>query len=107
MGGQPLKDGGRSLLSRNALWDGDQGRGRGNGKLGVGSGNVTPDDAVSSFEGGWLGTGLANGDDGSGCLLTEDVGELGGVTAFAEIDVNEVDSAGFDPAECFPRAGSG
>ncbi len=75
------------------------------GQLGVGSGDVTPDNAVSGFEGRGRGAWLAESDDGSGCLLTENVGEFGGVTAFAEIDVDEVDSAGFDADEGLAWAG--
>src|SRR5579871_1661770 len=99
MGSQALKDGGSGLLRGDALWDGNEGSGGGHGQLGVGAGDVAPDDAVSYFEGGGYWASFAERDDGSGCLLTEDVGEFGRVTAFAEIDVDEVDSAGFDTDE--------
>ncbi len=105
MGGHALKYGGSGLLCSDGFGDGDEGRGGSHCQLGIGSGDVTPDNAVSGFERRGREAWLAESDDGSGCLLTENVGEFGGVTAFTEIDIDEIDSAGFDADKSLAWAG--
>jgi hypothetical protein len=56
---------------------------------------------IARLEGGDV---WGDGDDGAGGFLAECVGELGGVTAFAEVGVDEVDAGGFDADEGFAGA---
>ena len=48
---------------------------------------------------------ISNGYNGSCGLLTEGVGQPGGVSALAEVDVDEVDAGGFEANESFVGAG--
>ena len=76
--------------------------GWGDGELRVGSGDETPGYAVAWFDGGDVG---GDSDDDAGGFLAEGVGEFGGVAAFAEVGVDEVDAGGFDADEGFAGAG--
>ena len=82
--------------------DGDEAVGGGDGELGVGAGDDAPGDAIAGLEGGDVGS---DGDDDACGLLAEGVGEFGGVAAFAEVGVDEVDAGGFDADEGFAGAG--
>ena len=104
MGGHALKESGRGLLGGDPVGDGDEAVGGGDGKLRVGSGDGAPGDAVSGFDGGDI---VGDGDDGACGLLPEGVWKLGGVTAFAEVGVDEVDAGGFDSDERFAGTRSG
>ena len=58
--------------------------------------------SVAGFDVGDVG---GDGDDDAGGFLAEGVGEMGGVAAFAEVGVDEVDAGGFDADEGFAGAG--
>ncbi len=104
VGGHALQDGGRSLLGGDALWNRDKAGGRGHCELGVGAGDAAPCDAITCFDDGDVG---AEGDDGACGLLTQDVGEVSGIAAFAEVRVDEIDAGGFDADEGFAGTGFG
>ncbi len=84
--------------------DGDEAVGGGEGEGGVGAGNAAPGYAIADAVFGDIGGEL---DDGAGGLLPEGVGEGGGIAAFAEVGVDEVDAGGFDADEGLPGAGVG
>ncbi len=99
----PCSEGGGGLLRSDALGDGDEASGRSDGKLSVGAGDAAPGDVIAGLEGSDIGR---DGDDGACSLLPEGVREMGGVAAFAEVGVDEVDAGGFDANEGFAGAGS-
>lgn len=103
VGGDALSEGGGGLLRSDALGDGDEAGGGGDGKLSVGARDAAPGDVITGFECSDIGR---NGDDGAGGLLPEGVREVRGVAAFAEVGVDEVDAGGFDANEGFAEAGS-
>ena len=76
----------------------------GDGELGVGADGGGEGDAVAFLEALDI---RAEGGDGAGGLLAEGVGELGGVAAFADVGVDEVDAGGFDADEGLAGAGVG
>ena len=92
------------MLRGDAGRDCDEAISRGDSELRVGAGNAAPGNVIAGLEGGDV---RGDGYDGAGGFLAEGVGELGGVTAFAEVGVNEVDAGGFDADEGFPGPGVG
>jgi hypothetical protein len=98
VGGHALEHGSGGLLEGDGFGNLDEAVGGSYGQLRVGSGDGAPGDAVASFDGGDL---IADGDDGSGGLLTGDEGQFGGVAAFTEVDVDEVDARGLETDERF------
>src|SRR5215469_12825685 len=110
VGGHALKHRGGRLLNGYRGRDSDQAGDRSYGELRVGSGDHAPCDAVAGLEDGLIGAGfgiaVAERDDDACGLLAERVWEGCGIAAFAEIDVDEVDSGGFDADECLAGAGA-
>ena len=104
VGGHALKDGGRGLLCGDAIGDGDETRSGGDGELGVGAGDGAPRYSVAGLDRRDV---SAERDNGACGLLAESVGEMGGVAAFAEVGVDEVDAGGFDADEDFAGTGRG
>jgi hypothetical protein len=102
VGGHALEERGGSLLGGDIVRNVEQAVCGGYGVGGVGSGDAAPGDAIA---GGKVGDVRGDGDDGARGFLTQGVGQFGGVAAFAEVGVNEVDAGGFDGNEGF--AGSG
>jgi hypothetical protein len=89
-------------LEADAFGDGDEAVGGGDGELRVGSRDETPGYAVAGFDGGNV---RGNGNDDACGLLPKGVGEFGGVAAFSEVGVDEIDARGFEADEGFAGAG--
>jgi len=102
VGGHALKDGGGGQLEGNAVGDEDEATGGSDGKLGVGSGDEAPGDAITCFD---CGDVSRDSDDDARGLLTQRVWELRGVAALAKVGVDEVDAGGLDADESFAGAG--
>jgi hypothetical protein len=100
--GDSLDEGSGSLLRGDAFGDRDEAVGGGDGELGVGAGNAAPGDVITGLEGHDV---RGDGDDGAGGFLAEGVRKIGGIAAFAEVGVDEVDAGGFDADESFAGAG--
>ena len=98
----PCVHGCGGLLEGDAVGDGDEAGGGATANSGVGAGDAAPGDAVAGLEVGDVG---GYGDDDACGFLAEGVGEMGGVAAFAEVGVDEVDAGGFDTDEGFAGAG--
>jgi hypothetical protein len=104
MGGHALKHGSGSLLKGNSVRNMDKAVSRGNGQLGVGSGNTAPGHPIADFYGG---NAVAKSDHRSGGLLPGSVRERSRITTLTKIDVNKVDAGGFEANERFSGTGSG
>jgi hypothetical protein len=102
--GHALQDGGGGLLGGDPVRDFDEARGGCGGELGVGAGNAAPGDTVAGAEAGDV---RRYGDDGSGGFLPERVGQLGGIAAFSEVGVDEVDAGGLDGDDAVAGGGRG
>ena len=98
VGSHALKDGGCGMLGGDAVRELYEAIDGSDGELGVGAGNAAPGDTVSELEG--AGQSVLDGrperNDRARGLLPEGVGKRGGVAAFAEVGVDEVDARGFD-----------
>jgi hypothetical protein len=75
------------------------------GKLSIGPGHVAPGYAIAYLELGGAAGGFAESYDDPCGFLAESVGELGGIAALAEVDVDEVDARGFDADESLAGTG--
>ena len=102
VGSDALSEGCGGLLRSDALGDGDEATGGSDGKLSVGAGDTAPGDVITGLEGSDIGR---DGDDGAGGFLPEGVRKMGGVAAFAEVGVDEVDAGSFNANEGFAGAG--
>lgn len=102
--GHPLQHRGRRLLRGDGFRNVHQKVDWGDGKLRIGSRKVCPGYAIAYLEAAGGGV-VAQSDDDSGCLLPKDVGQRSGITAFAQIDVDEVDSRSLNADESLLRSG--